>query len=112
MNDRDVSTDKHGWLPDMTPALNMEPGLLIALAEKVAEVALAHGHAVAVLGANEEVAAVCLQECACQHVGSVVVVPDLLVLQLEANEVGPSVPTAYLSMPEGRSVALFAVRNE
>lgn len=108
----DGNTTRHCWAPvGMILAVDLPASILEIMVRHAARVAISSGDVVTVLGASHSCAGhFCRHACKLTHSGSVVVLPDLDVIELYANR-GPAVlrQLRFIKVPDGRSVAVCAV---
>lgn len=92
----------------MLPVLNAPDPLFLVLVSKVADRALASGEPVTLLGSAFGDAVCCRQRCRFEHPGSVVIVPDVALIELISNGFSDQ-PTLTLRNQDQRCVYLYRV---
>jgi hypothetical protein len=100
-------------IPGMVPAVDVDPrnptlqyGLAVG-----SDIAIDLGAAVAIRGLLGSAVVFCRSVCVYRHRGSIVTMPDTLLLELEANGNPQPKPTAGLKREDGRVCHLFKITN-
>lgn len=103
------SPGRHCYAPvGMTPAMDLPPEIFKVAVEYASNVALAFNRVVTLLGGDHAGAYYCRHTCQYDHPGGVVVVPDVVVLELQAHGNGPT-PSEMIKRVDGRSSMLYRI---
>lgn len=92
----------------MLPVLNAPDPLFMVLVSRVADHAMASGESVTLLGSAFGDVVCCRQRCRYRHPGSVVLIPDVVLIELVSNGFSDQ-PTLTLRNQDQRCVYLYRV---
>lgn len=95
----------------LVPILDLPAQVFHQVCSAAADIAIQHDDTVTVLGLVPGAAVLCRHSCRFHHPGSVVVIPDVVLVELMANGFDDTATTG-LQRADGRTVHLFRVPED
>jgi len=95
-------------VPGTIPALDVPQEVMGPIVKRVADTAVESGDTITIKGCLGVATLFCRGCCRYGHIGSIVVIPDTVMLELIANGY-PEVGTARIERSDGRSAHVYGV---